>query len=414
MKRSGEVAEIGVEEAQKVNHGRGILMLAILWLAYVTFAMNWVSGSTLSPQIVDTYFNGPVAPIITQVVNYTITAARVVANFVAAYVLIKQGPKKAVTIAMFMLMFAMIAVWIPNYWGYTVARMVMALGGSMVVVYMNPVVANYIQPKKKMIANGLNTVSYNVGAFVTSIMFVVMAKQLTANWKITMSIMAALTIVLFVAWILTAENFNTKNDVSNTEHEVIKYDYKDAFKDSFMWKYSIGFSGFLFLYILAVTSFPAVLPKYAPNIDGSLINMLVTGFAIIGTVVGMRIGLSNTKRKPIMLWSGVIMIAAYAGVLFFANSSTMLAYVSAGLSGFFMYIQYPLYMNLPHEMPKMSPQKLTIIFGLFWAIAYTVYTLLTIIWSLILGSFGWTAASIFYILAACLYIIFVVQLPETK
>ena len=79
-----------------------------------------------------------------------------------------------------------------------------------------------------------------------------------------------------------------------------------------------------------------------------------------------------------------------------------------------MYIQYPIYMNLPHEMPNMSAQKLTIIFSLCWAIAYTVYTLFTIIWSLLLGSYGWSIASIFYILASSLYVVIAARLPETK
>jgi MFS family permease len=124
---------------------RGLLMLVILWLAYVMFAMNWVAGSTLSPQIIHTFFGQPMSPVVTQLVNYTITAARVVANFLAAFVLIKLGPKRSVNLAMTMLAFALLAVWLPNYWAYTVARMIMALGGSMIIVYMNPVVGNYAQ-----------------------------------------------------------------------------------------------------------------------------------------------------------------------------------------------------------------------------------------------------------------------------
>lgn len=231
------------------THGisKGILMLGILWCAYVAFAMNWISGSNLSPEIVNTFFGGPVAPVLQQVVNYTITAARIVANFLAAFVLIKQGPRKAVTIAMILLAFAIVAVWMPSYWGYTIARMIMALGGSMIVVYMNPVVANYISPEKKMVANAFNTVSYNVGAFITSILFVAFADKLKANWQITLTIMASLTIILLILWVFGAEDFQTQKNINGTD--VIEYGYKEALKDSFVWKYAIAFSGFLFLYI---------------------------------------------------------------------------------------------------------------------------------------------------------------------
>lgn len=72
----------------------GYFMMAVLWLAYVTFAMNWVAGSSLTPQITQTFFGGPVNPVISQLVNYSITTARVFANILAALVLMKLGPKK--------------------------------------------------------------------------------------------------------------------------------------------------------------------------------------------------------------------------------------------------------------------------------------------------------------------------------
>ncbi|MQS52869.1 MFS transporter [Companilactobacillus mishanensis] len=410
MEERTDALESKVSNNSKV---KGLLMLAVMWCAYVTFAMNWVGGSDLGAQIVQTFFGGPVAPVIQQVVNYTITAARVVANLFAAYILIKSGPKRAITIAMVLLMFSVVAVWMPNYWAFTISRMVMALGGSMVIVYMNPVVANYVAPDKKMIANALNTVSYNVGAFVVSILFVFFAQQLAANWKITLTIMASLTVVFFILWLIVSEDFDTTKNLESSEEQV-KYGYKEALRDSFVWKYSIAFGGFLFLYVLAVTSFPSVISTYAPKIDGSLLNLLVTGFAIVGTGVGMKLGLTDMKRKKILLSTGTLMIAMFALALIFANISTFATYAFAAISGFFMFIQYPVYMNLPHEMPNMSAQKLTVIFGLFWAIAYTVNTLFTFIWSMLLGNSGWLAASIFYIVGSCLYLVMAAMLPETK
>ena len=79
------------------SRSQGILMFAILITAYVVFSTNWVAGSNLSKQITDHYFNGQkVSPIISEVVNYTITIARIIANLLAAFILIKLHPKKAV------------------------------------------------------------------------------------------------------------------------------------------------------------------------------------------------------------------------------------------------------------------------------------------------------------------------------
>ena len=132
-----------------IEKRKGYFMLAVLWLAYVTFAMNWVAGSSLTPQIMDTFFGGPVDPIIAQVVNYSITTARVFANILAAVIIMKLGPKKAAGTGIGLLIMGLVAIYLPNYWAYTAARMVMAVGGSMVIVYMNPFVAHYIQIQVK-------------------------------------------------------------------------------------------------------------------------------------------------------------------------------------------------------------------------------------------------------------------------
>ncbi|NEZ46247.1 MFS transporter [Clostridium niameyense] len=401
-----------MEKLNKKNSSKGMLMLVVLWFAYVAFAINWVTGSTLGGEVVKTFFNGPVPPVILQVINYTITAARVFANFIAALILMKTGPKRAIRIALGLLMLSVVAVWMPNYWVYTVARMIMALGGSMIVVYMNPVVANYVSSEKKMIANALNTVSYNFGAFLTAILFLSMNKVMRADWRITMTAVSIITVVLFIIWIAGSEDFDTKTNV--TGNSIVEYTYLDGLKDPFVWKYSLGFAGFVFLYILSITSFPAAFPQYAPKINGSMINLLVTGFAILGTVLGTKLGLTDISRKKTMFISGIIMIVSFAIVLYFSNISASIAYVFAAISGFFMFIQYPIYMNLAHEMKDMSPQKLTIIFGLLWAIAYSFYTVLTVIWSLILGKYGWNAASVFYIVSSCLYLVMVLTLPETS
>ena len=56
-------------------------MFVILITAYAVFATNWVAGLNLSKQITDHYFNGQkVLPIISEVVNYKITIAKIIAN----------------------------------------------------------------------------------------------------------------------------------------------------------------------------------------------------------------------------------------------------------------------------------------------------------------------------------------------
>lgn len=90
----------------------------------------------------------------------------------------------------------LVAIYLPNYWAYTAARMVMAVGGSMVIVYMNPIVAHYItNSKEKLRINAANTVSYNVGAFIVAVMFTLFSKHMVENWRLTLTFFASLTIL---------------------------------------------------------------------------------------------------------------------------------------------------------------------------------------------------------------------------
>lgn len=387
-------------------------MMIVLWFAYATFAMNWVAGSSLTPQITAYFFgNQTVDPLISQLVNYSITTARVFANILAALILMKLGPKKAPLLALLFLMMSIVAIYLPNYWAYTVARMVMGLGGSMVIVYMNPVVTRYVQdPAEKLRINAFNTVSYNVGAFVVSLLFTLFADQFVSDWKLTLTIFASLTAILFFAWWIGSESFEL-NDAADADET--PYGYGDAVRDPFLWKYAVAFGGFLTLYILSLVGLKPVFDTYT-QLNGSLVNLLVSGAGIVGTFVGLRIGNKGTPRKPILLISGTIMIASFLVTILFGNISPVVSYVFAFISGFAMYIQYPIFMNLAHERKGMTPQKITVLFGLFWAIAYATQTIFTIIWSYALGHAGYTVSMIVFFLCCSVYLFFTFFLPETK
>ncbi|MGG5252524.1 MFS transporter [Neobacillus sp. SM06] len=390
---------------------KGYFMMAVLWLAYVTFAMNWVAGSSLTPQITKTFFGGSVDPLISQLVNYSITTARVFANILAAVILMKLGPKKAAGTAIGLLMMGLVAIYLPNYWAYTAARMVMAVGGSMVIVYMNPVVAHYITNSKvKLRINAANTVAYNAGAFIVAILFTLFANQMVANWRLTLTAFASLTLLFFIGWLWKADNFETKEANSNRTET---YGYKDALKDGFLWRYGLAFASFLTLYVLSLVSFKAIFDQYT-LLNGSVTNLLISGFGIVGTFAGIAIGNKGVPRKPTLMASGIVMVGTFALALVFANKQPLLSYILIAISGFAMYIQYPIFLNLPHELKGMTPQKLTILFGLFWALAYAGQTIATIIWSYLLGAAGYTPAMIFFIAASSLYIFMVATFPETR
>ena len=416
------------------SRSQGILMFAILITAYVVFSTNWVAGSNLSKQITDHYFNGQkVSPIISEVVNYTITIARIIANLLAAFILIKVHPKKAVILALFCLCFSFFAIFTHNYWLYTISRMIMAFGGSMIIVFINSFVAKFIPSDKKIITSAIITAAYNVGASLVAILFLIFKEQFIADWRYTMIGFSIFSILLFICWLIFSHDFEPTITWKHPnyfvykllieskeilhEEEMKKYTYADGFKDKFIYVFSLGFGGFLFLYVMPLVSLPRVVAEHAHNsqFKPEFMILTVTLGGILGTAFSLLVTRNlNFRRKPFLIAHGIFMIGFMALGLMFVSTNSVLSYAMFSLSGFFMYSQYPVYLNLSYELPKINSQRLTIMFGIFWAFGYAIYTLFNFSWSLVLNNLGYNASILFYLLGSMIYIIFVLILPETR
>lgn len=409
-----------MKERQELTVFRGILMFAILLLGYITFVMNWVAGSNLSKQI-EIYFLGNVKvdPVVSEVVNYTITIARIFANFLAAFVMMKLSHRKATTIAFILLCFSYLAVHTKSHWMYTGARMVMSLGGSMLMVYINTIVARFIPSNKRIISSALTTASYNVGALIVALIFFFFKDSLEKNWQNTMSGFSILSIVFFILWLIIGRDFSSTSNQNNVNEqaEIEEYGYTQALKDKFIYLYSMGFGAFLFLYVMSLVSIPKKLELYLGGGDfrSSMMLLSVSLGGVAGTLFSILIRNISFRRKPYLLSCGILMIVAMAlGLFLIENGYVHLGYLFFAISGFGMFAQYTIYLNIPYEMKNMNPKKLTIMFGLFWAFGYAVYTILNVLWSLVLKSFSWNISMVFYMVCSSVYVFFVLTFPETK
>ena len=240
------------------------------------------------------------------------------------------------------------------------------------------------------------------------------------------------SIILFIGWLMFSHDFEPtitwkhlnyfvyKLLIESKEivhEEVKKYTYANGFKDKFIYVFSLGFGGFLFLYVMPLVSLPRVVAEHAGNTQfkPEFMILTVTVGGIIGTLFSLVVTRKlNFSRKPFLIAHGVLMIGFMGLGLNFVSSNVILAYVMFSLSGFLMYSQYPVHLNLPYELSNMNSQRLTIMFGIFWAFGYAIYTLFNFTWSLVLNHMGYTSSILFYLLVSVIYIIFVFTFPETR
>lgn len=390
---------------------QGLLMFFALLAGYTAFAANWVAGSSLGGHITEHYFAGQEVPsVVKQVVNYSITIARIFANFLAAFVLLRLGIKRAASLAVVLLLFALVAIWMPNYYLYVLSRMIMAVGASMVMVYMNPVVSRFVARDQKVVFSTLITLSYNVGAFVVALAFAFWLDAMHHNWQLTMTAFSSIFVLVALFWFAVAADFDTGASADSVPEN---YGYRQALADSFNWTFALGFAGFLFLYVMALTTYPAVLPKHLPLLHTGWITLAVAGGGIAGAFLGTVAGRQPRPRRPMCALFGSLMIGFMLLGFLLARFWAPASYVCLFLSGFFMFSQYSIFLNMPHELPNMNPQKVTLIFGVIWALAYSFYTLFNILWSFVLDHLGWNASMVFYFGLSSLYLLALIRLPET-
>lgn len=410
---------------------KGVFMFSLLILAYIVFAINWVAGSNLSKEITGYYFNGKsVSASTSEIVNYTITTARIAANLLAVFVLVKLNPKNASLFALILLSFSFVAVFSSNYWIYTAARMVMALGGSMIMVFINVYVAKFIPNDYKTVTGAIVTAAYNVGAALVAILFLTLNDVLKSDWQNTMLIFSSFSLILLLIWFFFADDFNPIPKTATNKNyfyqklllesrliahvtEEKEYTYKDAFKEKFVYSFSIGFGGFLFLYVMSLVSLPnQVAANSTIGFKSAFMILAVTMGGITATVLDLFFLKYVVNKKKFLLITGFAMILTMVIGLYLANINLIGSYLALFLSGFFMYLVYPVHLNYPYDLPGVTPKQLVIIFGIVWAIGYAIHTIFNVIWSMILQNYGYVSSIIFYIVASSLYVILTFMLPR--
>src|SRR5699024_6380581 len=115
---------------------RGVIIEIIMFFTYAFFAVNWIAGSTLTPQIME-YFGLTEFASATFISN-AITIAKIIGNFLAASFLNKLYPKKSIGLGSLLIVLGnVLAILAANYSLFILGRFIMGFGGALYVVYFS-------------------------------------------------------------------------------------------------------------------------------------------------------------------------------------------------------------------------------------------------------------------------------------
>ena len=314
-------------------------------------------------------------------ISNAITVAKIIGNFMAAGILAKLFPKKAIGLGSGLIVLgSVIAIFAPQYWLFILGRFIMGFGGALYVVYFSPVVIHYFSPQKRPAVNALNGVAYNFGGVIAMLVVGPVIAWLK-TWQYSMAFFAVISAVLWLVWPFIGQDFAINK---NAGTEQVPYTIGQALKEKINWLLPFTYSGLLTFYLVMLNIFPI---SGTTAISSKALSTLVAIGGILGSLMAIALAKVYGKRLPIIRICGVGMTGF--GILMFNTSNGVLASVSALLIGVFMFLPVSSLMMIPQELEGMTPAKLTTIMGLFWALSYIIETIVYFIIGFVIDKAGY-------------------------
>lgn len=382
------------------NTKRAYIIESIMFLTYVFFGVNWIVGTTLTPEIIE-YFNLNSFASATFVSN-AITIAKILGNLIAANILYKLFPKKAIGLASFSIFLgSLVAIIAPSYFIFTLGRFIMGFGGALYIVYFNPVIIHYFTEDKRPVLNTLNNACYNIGSIVALIMVGPVVAWLE-NWKLSMLFFAMISFVLFLLWLVFGEDFEIfkKNEEKHSIRSELKY--------KFNWILPITYAGRLTLYLVLLTIFPI---SGLSVLNARHLSALMATGGLIGSFLAMMIAKKSERRLPVIRFSGIGM-PIFGAILLLTNSVTIEIIASLAV-GIFIYLPLTSLFTIPQELEGMTISKLTAVMSLFWSISYIFETIAYYSIGRVIDSQGYLAGLFIAVILSSTCFIGSFLLPET-
>lgn len=382
------------------NTKRAYIIESIMFLTYVFFGVNWIVGTTLTPEIIE-YFNLNSFASATFVSN-AITIAKILGNLIAANILYKLFPKKAIGLASFSIFLgSLVAIIAPSYFIFTLGRFIMGFGGALYIVYFNPVIIHYFTEDKRPVLNTLNNACYNIGSIVALIMVGPVVAWLE-NWKLSMLFFAMISFVLFLLWLVFGEDFEIfkKNEEKHSIRSELKY--------KFNWILPITYAGRLTLYLVLLTIFPI---SGLSVLNARHLSALMATGGLIGSFLAMMIAKKSERRLPVIRFSGIGM-PIFGAILLLTNSVTIEIIASLAV-GIFVYLPLTSLFTIPQELEGMTISKLTAVMSLFWSISYIFETIAYYSIGRVIDSQGYLAGLFIAVVLSSTCFIGSFLLPET-
>ena len=337
------------------------LIEALLFLSYFVFGLSWIGYSPFLKEI-QAQFSLDYAK--TGLVISAVSFAKIFIPLVAGAMAVRLGVARSLLIGNICICASLMTPFAANFPGLVISRIVFGIGGAIVVTLLGPAVLQWFPRKELAIANGFNYVAVNSG--ITLSLFITIPLAASFGRRHVLVVYAAISTAIAVAWLVFGRDRfpHTKSKTSAAAG------YLEMMKMREAWWLTLAAAGPLCVYLVFNTWLPTfykeslgLAPARAAQLTG-LANMVGIPSAIIGGFLTQTTG----RRKPFILLSGLLTGIAAFGLFLFSN--LLLLSISAVVFGIGLFLWVAPLTTLAMEIPKITPQKLAILNGVFFSVGY--------------------------------------------
>ena len=384
-----------------ISPRRAVAIEALLFLAYCFFSASWMVGSIVTTDMCHEFGLSSLPSS----VNNAISAAKILGNFVPAWILIKLGPKKTVSVSCLLICAVVAGAFATNLSFFVVTRFLLGFGGALLMICMTPYVVYCFEPRRHPIWIGINNAGPNTGNLI-ALLSVSAVRAWLGDWRSVLIFYGAFSVVFLVLWLIVGRDYPLAPKAASDEKAPQLYRYRDGLKEPFLYKFLFTMTGRLVMYTVMLYLFP-LNPDFTVN--SQFISLMIALTGIPGTIIGIILAKKLKRQLSLFRFSGVAQ--SFLFFLMILTDSPTIATVSAILLGFVIFISTPSLFTLPTKLPGATPEKVAVILTLYWAGAYTLQMIVYAVVHMV-NSLGWYLAMLFTALYSLTFLIGTFLLPD--
>lgn len=433
-----------------------LFMWFVVLISYVLFIINWSlitqlgsgNGTATSPNSgwVLTFFgaNNAVDDVTKQASSYTITLMRGLASLSVAYIITKFSHKYSVLISLVLMFVAIIAPYFRFYGLFLLSRTILALGGTMLIVYCQPIISRFFKTTGRSVLSAITPIGYPIGVVITfALLFDSNTKTfLLNNWSNVNLVLALFVLVPFVLYFLFGRSFDiiAPSDKVVGNQVVLPATYGSVIREKQSIFWILWYSFWLTPAVLTTSFMPNIFIKFSPILKDVKLGGVdwKTFFAFIFAVgacflfVSSLLNKFHFKRKPFFLAISLLIVVLFGGIIGAVASlrhvNTIgqltthhhnlinLTYAFSFFLGLLVFGLQGVLFNVPHEYSGNTPKRISILFSYMWGFGYIMFTICNVIAASLndISYGGGVISTIFVFACFVLMLVFAACLRESR